>query len=124
MLQKQIIASVFLFAFALQTFNKALYVFDYFTNTKSYAENCENKARPEMHCDGKCQLMLKLKKEENKDQQNPDRKAENKNEITLSYKSYFPALSFAITTSSTEYAVVSSGKTVKRPRSLLRPPIC
>lgn len=42
-----------------------------------------------MHCNGKCQMMKKLQQEEKKDQENPERKAENKNEIILSSKSFY-----------------------------------
>lgn len=45
-----------------------------------------------MHCNGKCQMMKKLKQEEKKDQENPDRKNENKNEVLLSSKSFFASL--------------------------------
>lgn len=34
-----------------------------------------------MHCNGKCQMMKKLKQEENKDSQNPDRKNEVKTDL-------------------------------------------
>ena len=62
---------------------------DYYTNAGKYAKNCENKAKPRMHCSGKCQMMKKLQQEEKKDQENPERKSENKNESVLSSKSFF-----------------------------------
>lgn len=34
-----------------------------------------------MHCNGKCQMMKKLKQEENKDSQNPDSKNEVKTDV-------------------------------------------
>jgi hypothetical protein len=111
-------------AFASQTFNKAIIVLDYNTNTKSYAANCENKAKPKMHCNGKCQMMKKLKEEEKKDQQNPERKSENKNEFVLSSRSFYPALEFGISLHKISFPSIVAGKTIKMPRSLLRPPIC
>ncbi|HMU47272.1 MAG TPA: hypothetical protein PKC72_12950 [Chitinophagaceae bacterium] len=86
---KQILAFLLLVAFATQTFDRAFFIFDYLLETKSYAKNCENKAKPQLHCNGKCQLMKKLKAEENRDKSNPERKAENRNEITLSSRSFF-----------------------------------
>ena len=62
---------------------------DYYTNTSKYAKNCVNKAKPKMNCNGKCQMMKKLEQEEKKDQENPERKAENKNETLLSSKSFY-----------------------------------
>ncbi|HEX3025022.1 MAG TPA: hypothetical protein VHP12_07405 [Chitinophagaceae bacterium] len=85
-------AVIFLFAaFAVQTFNKAIVVFNYYANTSAFAKNCENKARPMLHCNGRCQMMKKLKQEENKDKQNPERRNENKNEVL-----YFSKNSFSI----------------------------
>jgi hypothetical protein len=121
---KKITAFVFLLAFAVQTFSKALVVFDYFTNTKTYAKNCENKAKPKLHCNGKCQMMKKLKQEEKKDEQNPERKAENKNEVVLSSKSFYPTLKFTISSQEINFPSITLGKANKMPRSLLRPPIC
>lgn len=83
-------AVIFLFAaFAVQTFNKAIVVFNYYTNTAAFAKNCENKARPMLHCNGRCQMMKKLKQEENKDKQNPERRNENKNEVLYCSKNSF-----------------------------------
>jgi len=115
-------ALIFLLAFAMQTFSRAFIVLDYFANTKAFAKNCENKARPKMHCNGKCQMMKKLKQEEKKDEQLPERKGENKNEI-LSTRSFFADIP---ANSSTEITVIhnsiSSGKETKMPRSVFHPP--
>jgi len=115
---------MFLVAFAMQTFYKAFIVVDYFTNTKAFAKNCENKAIPQMHCNGKCQMMKKLKQEEKKDEQNPERKTENKNEIILSSKSFYPFLKFTVSEQEIDFPSITEGKEIKMPRSLLRPPIC
>lgn len=74
----KLVAILLVVAFFAQTFSKGLIVANYFTNTQAYAKNCINKAKPKMHCNGKCQMMRKLKQEENKDSQNPDRKNEIK----------------------------------------------
>lgn len=49
---------------------------DYFANTTAYAKNCVNKAKPKLHCNGKCQMMKKIQQEEKKNQQIPERKSE------------------------------------------------
>lgn len=89
---RQLTAFFLLAAFLAQTFSRTFVIADYYTNTAKYAANCENKARPKMHCNGKCQMMKKLKQEEKKDQENPERKSENKNEVLLSSKSFFASL--------------------------------
>ena len=78
---KQIAAFLFLIAFLAQTYSKGFIIAAYYSNNASYAKNCINKATPKLHCNGKCQMMKKLKQEENKDKQNPDRKSDNKNEV-------------------------------------------
>lgn len=79
-------------AFLVQTFNRNIIVIDYYANMQSYASHCENKAIPMMHCNGKCQMMKKMHQEEKKDQENPERRSENKNEIPLSSRSFFATI--------------------------------
>jgi len=86
---KQIATFLVLTAFAVQTFDRAVIVFNYYTNMAAFAKNCENKAKPMLHCNGRCQMLKKLKQEENKDKQNPERRNENKNEVLYCSKSQF-----------------------------------
>jgi hypothetical protein len=90
---RQITAILFLFIFSGQIFNGTVIVLDYYLNTSSFARNCENKARPLMHCNGKCQMMKRLKDQEQKEQQLPERKGEIKYEVILS-RSFFAMLPF------------------------------
>lgn len=99
---RQLIALFILAAFLAQTFSRTFIVADYYMNTTSFAKNCENRQKPKMHCNGKCQMLKKLKQEDNKDQQNPDRKLENKNEV-LSSKSFFPAVTTFSNSCATSY---------------------
>ncbi|BAV08362.1 hypothetical protein SAMN05421788_112169 [Filimonas lacunae] len=46
-----------------------------------------------MHCNGKCQMMKKLKQQENKEKQNTGQKGENKTEV-LSRQSYFASVEY------------------------------
>jgi hypothetical protein len=85
---RTITAIILLFAFAAQTFNRSVIILDFYTNQADFVKNCENKAKPKMHCKGKCQMMKKLEQEEKKDQQNPERKLENKNEVVSSKSSF------------------------------------
>ena len=109
-------------AFAVQTFNKAFIVFDYYTNTAAYAQNCENKAKPKMACHGKCQMMKKLKEEEKKEQDNPERKAEYKSEVVLSSRSFFPALNHYTILVDINFPVFFCKKESKMSRSVFHPP--
>lgn len=49
----------------IQAFSKWMVVVEYNLNKDFIAKNlCLNKARPKMHCNGKCQMMKKLAEEE------------------------------------------------------------
>ena len=85
---KQVAAIFLIIAFTTQTFSGGFVMLNYYSNTAAFAKNCENKARPKMHCNGKCQMMKKLQQEEKQDQQNSERKSENKIDI-LSSKSFY-----------------------------------
>ena len=87
---KQVMVLVLLLSIIGQTLNKAVLVTSYYANIQAYAKNCENKAKPQMHCNGKCQMMKKLRQEENKDKQNPERR--NNYDEVLSSKNFFLTL--------------------------------
>ena len=85
---KQIAAIFLIIAFTAQAFSGGFVMLNYYSNTAAFVKNCENKAKPKMHCNGKCQMMKKLQQEEKQDQQNSERKSENKVDV-LSSKSFF-----------------------------------
>jgi hypothetical protein len=86
---KPITSIVFILVLGTQSFKGGWVVLNYYTNTVSFAKNCINKAKPKLHCNGKCQLMKKLQQEEKKEQQVPERSFEN--ETTVCVKSVFVA---------------------------------
>ncbi|OQP52796.1 hypothetical protein A4H97_24150 [Niastella yeongjuensis] len=66
----------------VQSFNKLFIVLDLQLNSSFIAKNlCENRDKPQMHCNGKCHRIKVMKQEQKKDQDNPERKAENKFEL-------------------------------------------
>jgi hypothetical protein len=72
-----------------QTFNQGLIFLDYQLNKSCIAATlCENRDKPQMKCEGKCYLCKRLKNEEKKDQDNPERRAENKFE-SIPFQSEF-----------------------------------
>jgi hypothetical protein len=121
---KQQAAFFILAAFLVQTMNGNLIALDYYTHAAKYAAACINKDKPMMHCNGKCQMMKKFKAEEKKDQENPERRGENKNEITLSSSSFFPS----ITTPRSEIIAFakktpySAGNIIDRSFDIFHPP--
>lgn len=122
---RQLLSLLLIIIFAANVFDRAVIVFDYYANTASFAKSCENKTRPMMHCNGKCQMMKKLQEEEKKDGQSPERKSENKAETALSTKSFFATqLQRAETFLEIKLASpLSQGKAIDRSFALFRPPI-
>jgi hypothetical protein len=72
-------------------------VAQYELNKDFIAKNiCENRNRPQLHCNGKCYLCKKFQKEDKKDQENPERRPENRfdfisDRFAISGISPFPA---------------------------------
>lgn len=82
---KQLWAILLLAGLLGQTFSRNILVLDYQCNKNYIAANlCENKDKPGMKCEGKCYLCKKIKTEDKKDQENPERRAENKFESVSS----------------------------------------
>ena len=58
---KFIASTIFILLLLTQVFSKWLMVIDYTINKDYIAKNlCENRNRPTLHCNGKCQLMKKM----------------------------------------------------------------
>lgn len=69
-------------------------------------------------------MMKKIKAEEKKDQENPERKSENKNEVLLSSKSFFATITCPIIelNSTTKISYYSNGKCIDRSFDIFHPP--
>jgi len=100
-------------AFTSSIFCQTVILLDYYANKTAYAENCINKARPKMHCNGKCQMMKKLQEEEKKEQQLPERKFENKVEIFSSESFYYSlTIPVIITEKATPLEIVNNAQDI------------
>lgn len=56
-----------------QSFSRGILVLEYKLNQAFITANfCENKAKPQLHCNGKCHLAKEIKKTEQHDQKLPD----------------------------------------------------
>ena len=118
---KQLTAFLLLTAFMVQTFRGIVVIADYYTNTGAFAKNCVNKARPKMHCNGKCQMMKKLREEEKQEQKKQENRYENKTEV-LSSKSFFLAIVAFPAEIITEHIITSDRTIVQMSHSLFHPP--
>jgi hypothetical protein len=87
---KSLIAIPLIIAFAAQTFSGAFIQLGYAVNPEAFAKYCVNKAKPKLHCNGKCQMMKKIKEEEKKEQENLELKTIKSQSI--SSKSFYPSI--------------------------------
>lgn len=118
----KIAAAILLVAFFGQTFDKAFYYLGYYIDNSDYAQNCVNISRPALDCEGKCQLMKKIREHEEKEHQSPERKLNHQVEV-LSSKSFFAAAPLMISSGATRYALPThSGLPIDMPSSFFHPP--
>ncbi len=76
---KQCTAFFLLLAFLASSFSKAVIVADFYANQDYIARTlCENRADTIIDCGGRCVLRKRLAREDKQDQNNPERRAENK----------------------------------------------
>lgn len=120
---RKITALVFMLAFVSQTFSAPFIMLDYFANTAGYAKNCINKARPKLHCNGKCQVMKKMRAEEKKEQENTERRSGGKLEV-LSAKSFYPTIIQPVSTliAAVTCCIYLNGHHTDRPYDFFHPP--
>ena len=123
MILRQSIALIFLLAFAMQMFSKAVIVCSFYANQDYIAKNlCENRAKPKSCCAGKCQLRKKLNKDTNEDKQSNERKSGKESEV-LSSKSFFLNITGPVSKDqSTTYARFPEEKAIDRAYSIFHPP--
>jgi hypothetical protein len=121
---QKITALILLIAFAVHTFNRVVIVFGFYANQQEISATlCENKDKPILKCEGKCQLAKKLQAQEKKDQQNPERKAENK-PGDISSRSFFSSISaFNLINAAQWEKSRDSGKPIHRNNAVFHPPI-
>jgi hypothetical protein len=122
---QRIAAFILILAFLGQTFNQGFSYIGYVINKAEYLRNCENKYKPMLHCEGKCQLMKKIEAQRKKEeQQAPELKLAAKSEVISSKSSFLINPLGVVTEISREYITWNSGTPVDRSSSFFHPPNC
>ncbi len=120
---QKIVASILLVAFLGQTFNQGWYYLEYLVEKKEYMKRCVNKTRPQMHCNGKCQLMKKIQALEEKERGlPPELKLASKSEIISSRSFFATSCGATITLTKTKYFSYTIGSPIDQPATLFHPP--
>ena len=94
---------------------------DYMVNLEIYKKNCINKAKPMLHCNGKCQMLKKLKKQEDDNGTNAQAPKFNQPELVLSSKSFFPTIDI-ISDNNTPFSTYTSSFSSNYVGSIFHPP--
>lgn len=93
---------------------------DYLVNLESYKKACINKAKPMMHCNGKCQMLKKMKKQES-GSNTPVPKFDQQ-ELILSSKSFYPTIEIFKIQNSDSYFTYKSSFSSNYISSIFHPP--
>ncbi|MHA4807232.1 hypothetical protein ACX0G9_03970 [Flavitalea flava] len=119
------ITGLLLLSLVAQSFSKAVIIADFYANQDYIARYlCVNRNNTAIDCEGKCQLKKRFKQEDSKDNENPERRSENKNEV-ISSKTFYPTgLIACMSFLSTNYPPVKVFRPVDRPTSHFHPPGC
>jgi hypothetical protein len=86
-----------------QTFSRSIAMADYMVNLEAYKKACINKAKPKLQCNGKCQMLKKVKKQEGDSEASAPVLKFNQLEVVLSSKSFFPILTIIATNNAASY---------------------
>ena len=100
---KYTLVILLLAALMAQTFSRSIAIADYMVNLEAYKKACINKAKPKLQCNGKCQMLKKVKKQEGDSEASAPVLKLNQLEVVLSSKSFFPSISVVSTNNSSSY---------------------
>ncbi|MBZ4192594.1 hypothetical protein [Niabella beijingensis] len=120
---QKIIAVILFLAFVGQSFSQGIFYLDYLVQKKAYMERCVNKARPKMHCDGKCQLMKKIEEQEKKERgQAPELKLAAKAEVLSSRNAFLLSLEVLPQKENRQFFAADSNVPVNYASAIFHPP--
>ena len=110
-------------ALLLQTFSKNIIISSYYINTSNYLKACINKAKPQLKCNGKCQMSKKLLEDSDEES------TQNSNNIKLklldlSSKSFFATVPIfvALKQKATKFLFKNDNRLFQIPIDIFHPP--
>lgn len=104
------------------TFSRSLVLANYLVNLESYKKACVNKAKPMLHCNGKCQMFKKIKKQEGESDTNTPAPRFNQQDLILSSKSFYPTIEFLRTHQNIIFYTYNSSLNSNYQSSIFHPP--
>jgi len=109
-------------ALIAQTFSRSLVLADYMVNLDAYKKACVNKAKPKMHCNGKCQMLKKMNKNPDDNGSGTTAPKYNQPDFVLSSKSFFPFILFPIASKINHFTCYISPVSSCQIGSIFHPP--
>lgn len=107
----------------MQSFSRYFVIADYMVNIDAYKKSCINKARPKLHCNGKCQALKKLNSKEKEESSKSPRDSKYiEVESVLSSKSFFPNLSYLATSTGQKFYAYNFALASNFINSIFHPP--
>lgn len=107
----------------LQTFSRELLVVDFTLNQATItARFCVNKARPQLHCDGRCYFAKKLKQQEDRESKSAGPLKERLEMLAAPFGRWQPQPTPPAVVEAPRYARLVPGRYAAPRRALLQPP--
>jgi hypothetical protein len=119
---KYTLVILLLAALMAQTFSRSIAMADYMVNLEAYKKACINKAKPKLQCNGKCQMLKKVKKQEGDSEASAPVLKLNHLEVVLSSKSFFPSISVVSTNNSSSYCTYTDDYSSDYLGAIFHPP--
>ena len=108
----------------LQTFSRELLVVDFTLNQATItARFCVNKARPQLHCDGKCYFAKQLKKQEERESKSAGPLKERLEMLAAAFSTWQPQPERVAVRVAPRYVRLAVGTYAAPLGALFRPPL-
>ena len=111
-------------ALMAQCLTRSILMVDYLVNIEAYKQSCINKAKPKLQCNGKCQMLKKMKKQDSQSDSNGAIPKFNQSDFLLSSKSYFPSIELKSRVHSNVYPTIEVSFISDFISSIFHPPGC
>lgn len=122
---RQLLTGILLFSLVAQSFSKMIVVVDFYVDQDYIARNlCVNRYNTAIRCGGQCELKKRLKQEDHKDSENPERRSDNKYEVISSRSFYLTDAAYYRPYIAGMYPPAPEGSPVDRPADHFHPPSC
>ena len=108
----------------LQTFSRELLVVDFALNQATItARFCVNKARPQLHCDGKCYFAKQLQKQEERENKAPNPLKERLEMLPVAFTTWQLRPAGQVAVATPRYPGLVPGRYAAPLKAVFRPPL-